>query len=198
MDRFETLDDFLDKSWRLLLNASVKRNHPMRTPVLGTFDGERAQLRTVILRQTDIPKRTLLFYSDFRAAKIAHLQKNMQLAGLFYHPRKQWQIRVRGDITLHHEDDVAQSHWSKQSIVSRANYASELVPGTVTDECTDGLPHGWNSNMDIADTEFAFANFAVIALEVAEMDTLLLHRAGHQRAHFTWKNGSWQKNWLVP
>ncbi len=198
MDRFETLNDFLDKSWRLLLNASVKRNHPMRAPVLGTFDGERAQLRTVILRQTSIRERTLLFYSDFRAAKIAHLQKNTQLPALFYHPRKQWQIRVQGTAALHYQDTLARAHWEKLSVNSRANYAAQPAPGSITAECTDGLPDYWKSEMDIADTEFAFANFAVIALQVEMLDTLLLHRDGHQRALFTWEADDWQKNWLVP
>jgi len=198
MEKFDTLDEFLDQSWRLLLNAAVKRNHPMRTPVVGTAANNRAHLRTVILRQTDIQNRTLSFYSDFRAAKIAHLQENAQLTALFYHPRKQWQIRARGVATLHHQDEKARAHWAKISVKGRANYAATRIPGSVTDQWTDGLPDFWNSDLELADTEFAYANFTLIEVAVNELEALLLHPEGHQRAHFTWKNDDWEKHWLIP
>jgi pyridoxine/pyridoxamine 5'-phosphate oxidase len=198
MKKFDTLDEFLDQSWRLLLNAAVKRNHPMRTPVLGTVADNRAHLRTVILRQTNPQARTLSFYSDFRAAKIAHLQENAQLAALFYHPRKQWQIRVRGEATLHHQDEKARAHWAKISVKGRANYAARHTPGSTTDQPTDGLPDFWNSDLKPAETEFAYANFTLIEMAVFELEALLLHPEGHQRAHFAWGNDNWEKHWLIP
>lgn len=198
MERFDILTDFLDIAWLLLLNASVKRKHPMGTPVLGTTDGHRAHLRTVVLRKTNPKQRTLLFFSDFRAAKIVHLQHNAQISCLFYHPKKQVQIRTTGIAHLHHQDDFAASYWSNISPNGRKNYATTLHPGSETAEYTDGLPKDWNSDIDMTKTDFAFENFVVIEMEVLELEILSLHRAGHQRARFDWENDRWEGSWLIP
>ncbi len=198
MERIDSLPLFLENCWRMLLNGAVKRNDPLRTPVIGTFDGHQAHLRTVILRKTDVQNRTLLLFSDFRAAKVTHLQQFAQLSCLFYHPRRQFQIRVQGVAKVHHKDDVAQAQWSNIPVIGRKNYASELAPGTKVESYTDGTPDFWHNEMDLSETEYAFENFAVIICQVDSIDGLYLHSEGHRRAQFDWKNEDWEGSWLIP
>ncbi|HMO39548.1 MAG TPA: hypothetical protein PKC76_16210 [Saprospiraceae bacterium] len=200
MERFHTLLDFSETCWRLLVNGAVKRRDPFGTPVIGTYDGTQAQLRTVVLRKADMQQRTLWFYSDWRAAKMAHLQEEFaQLSCLFYHPRKQVQVRLAGQVQLHHKDEIARACWQQVPVRSRKSYAAVLPPGTPTSACTEGLPEGWHPEMDIAATESAFAHFAVIVCYVDWMDCLHLHPEGHQRARFEWSaEGRLQAQWLIP
>lgn len=198
MERIDSLPLFLENCWRLLLNGAVKRNDPLRTPVIGTFDGHQAYLRTMILRKTDVQNRTLLFFSDFRAAKVTHLQQFTQLSCLFYHPRRQFQIRAKGAAKLHHKDSVAQAQWSNIPIIGRKNYASPLAPGTKMEFCTDGIPDFWQEDMDLSETEYAFDNFLVVTCEIEMLDCLYLHPEGHQRARFDWQHGNWESSWLIP
>lgn len=198
MERFNSLSEFLDFCWRLLLNGAVKRNDSLRTPVIGTFDGQKIHLRTVILRKTDRQNRTLLFFSDFRAAKVTHLQQNKQLSCVFYHPRRQFQIRLQGLAKLHHKDALAQTCWSGLPVMGRKNYASTLAPGSVTEHDANGIPDFWHDGIELPATEFAFDNFVVIAFEITEIECLSLHPKGHQRAWFVWQNDHWQSTWLIP
>ncbi len=198
MPYFHTPDAMLDAAWRLLLNGAVKKHDPLRTPVIGTTDGQQAQLRTVVLRRVDITSRRLYFYTDIRAGKVAQLQQNSSLSALFYHPRQQFQIRTLGQVNLHHQDAVAQDCWQRLPVAGRKNYATTLAPGTPTPLSVSGLPEGWSSDMPLAQSEFAFAHFVVMICEVGYIDCLQLHAEHSQRAAFKWEHGGWSAAWLIP
>lgn len=198
MKPFASLEDFSDQCWRLLLNGSLKKDDPMRLPVLGTVHEGTPHLRTVVLRKVDVAHRRLIFYTDIRSAKGTHLRQHPQLTCLFYHPKKQLQIRTEGTVHLHHQDELATLHWDHIPIFGRKTYAALQAPGTPIDGATDGLPDFWNNEMDVIKSEYAFANFAVIICTVEKMEGLLLHSEGHQRAQFTWAKGQWQSTWLIP
>lgn len=198
MNRFPTLESFADQCWRLLLNGSLKKNDPLRTPVIGTAFENTAHLRTVVLRKVDIAKRTLLFQTDIRSAKMTHLQQNPQLTCLFYHPKKQLQIIMKGTVELHHQDELAKMYWDRIPVQGRKTYAALQAPGTPVGTATDGLPDFWNNEMTLSETEYAFANFMVMVCQVEKMEALLLHPEGHQRAAFTYVKDVWESTWLIP
>lgn len=198
MQRFTTLDEYLDACWRLLLNGATKKNDPLRLPVLGTGEENRAHLRIVVLRKVDVAPRRLIFYTDIRSAKVTHLQQHPQLTSLFYHPKKQIQIRTEGTVHVHHQDELATLHWNALPIPLRKPYATLQLPGSVVHHGTDGVPDRWKNDITHSETEYAFAHFAVLVCEVKQLEALLLHADGHQRAQFTWTNEQWEGNWLIP
>lgn len=198
MNRFLTLESFADQCWRLFLNGSLKKNDPLRTPVIGTSFKNTAHLRTVVLRKVDISKRTLLFQTDMRSAKMQHLQQNPRFTCLFYHPKKQLQIITEGAVQLHHQNELAKMYWERIPIQGRKTYAALQAPGTPVDTATDGLPDFWKDEMNLSKTDYAFANFVVMVCQVEKMEALLLHSDGHQRAAFVWTDNNWKSTWLIP
>ncbi|MFN7115630.1 MAG: pyridoxamine 5'-phosphate oxidase family protein [Saprospiraceae bacterium] len=198
MERFTTLESFSDQCWRLLLNGTVKKNDPLRLPVLGTAHHDQAHLRIAVLRKVDVAHRRLIFYTDFRSAKVTHLQQHPHLTCLFYHPKKQIQIRTEGGVHLHHQDELAKLHWDQLPLPLRKPYAPLLLPGSANNTPTDGSPDFWQPEMNLNETEYAFAHFAVIICTVDHIEGLLLHPQGHQRAQFHWAGAQWESTWLIP
>lgn len=198
MQRFTSLSAYLDQTWRLLLNGAAKKNDPLRLPVLGTSSHNQAHLRIAVLRKVDVEHRRLIFYTDFRSAKVAHLQQYTQLTCLFYHPKKLIQIRTEGWTQIHHQDELAKSYWDQLPLPLRKPYAPLALPGSATATPTDGTPAFWHNEMALEESEYAFAHFTVIVCTIDKMEALFLHPEGHQRAQFYWANGQWENTWLIP
>ena len=72
-ERLETLGAIEAAIWQQLALCVVDKSHPWRTPVLATIDGERADARTVVLREIDERQHALLIYTDERAGKVQQL-----------------------------------------------------------------------------------------------------------------------------
>ncbi len=198
MERFNTLDDYFKHSWNLLFQAVEKRNDPMRTPVFGTLEDQESRLRMVVLRYAEPVARRTLFYTDARSNKIADLQRQPRSTVLYWHPQKKIQIRQRGKVVLHQENELTAEHWSKLSVRGRSSYATIDPPGTPVDQSTNGLPEHWSDEMALEDTVYAYPHFMIIDMKVDYMDCLHLQQEGHQRASWQWSEDRWRGSWLVP
>jgi len=200
-ERFDTAGEMLHYCWHLLFQATRKRSHPMKTPVVGTYDTDtRAPyLRTVILRGVAIQDRKIDFYTDARSPKVRQLRAHPQLSWLFWDDKKSIQVRARGIPMLHHGDEVARNRWQQIGLEGRKNYAGAVPPGTPAEEATRGLPDFWQDDMPLRQSEYAFDHFMLVATEVLEMDCLLLHPGGHQRIQYTWDPAQkdWSGGWVV-
>lgn len=156
-----------EEIWSSLGRATVDRKHPWRFPVLASAHGKQVEQRTVVLRAYDPQKHQLVFYTDFRSPKVQQFLANPQASLLFYHPRQQWQVRVRGQIEIHHQDDLAQSHLAKIPDERRGDYQSAQAPGKPLKKGLEGLP--------------AQDNFCLLIFQAQAMDSLKLGGEEHQR-----------------
>jgi len=66
ISRLETLHMIERACWRELDRATRDRLHAWRVLTLATVDGERADARSIVLREVDEAQRRLVFYSDAR------------------------------------------------------------------------------------------------------------------------------------
>jgi pyridoxamine 5'-phosphate oxidase len=198
MERFQDLNLFFKTTWQTLFRASVQRRHPMRTPVLGTIDGKQQNMRTVVLRHTEVKDRTLDFYSDKRSKKIRELIVNPHCCVVFYDPKKLFQITIKGKVELQQQNDHARKIWKNLPVKAKKDYISPSAPGTPLPSPESQLPEGWEDNA--AFVEQGYPNFTLINCHVQFMDCLLLHREGHIRAQFERQisAGDWEKRWVVP
>lgn len=168
-----------------LLRGALDPKHPFRFLTLATAGTNFPQVRTVVLRELS-SKVEFLVYTDFRSAKVQDLLKIPRVSLLFYHPKKQVQVRVKALATLHVADELAQEHWKRVSEKRQSEYKSELVPGTRIEK-----PElGWEIRADSA--HFSVLKFSPLSIEV-----LQLEKKGHLRIQFELASG-WQGNWLVP
>ncbi|MGD2015632.1 MAG: pyridoxamine-phosphate oxidase [Desulfobacterales bacterium] len=139
-EKWDTLDGVLDKIWLMLKQGAVQSDDPFHWPVLGKKVKEGCSLRTVILRQVNMPDRILVFHTDARSAKVQEIMKSSQTSWLFYHPQKKVQLRILANTTLHADDAYADRQWADTSITSRLNYCASQPPGTPIDKPSSGLP----------------------------------------------------------
>ena len=180
--RLETLDAIEAALWRELQAAPSDKQHPWRTPVLATTDGEVGDARAVILRDVDQAQGTLLVYTDARAGKVMQIAAHPLGTFVMWSPALGWQLRIRVDLQTVTDGLELSSRWARLKLSSAANdYLSLQAPG-------DAL----NSAIS-ARSERAY--FALLEARVLSIDWLELHPQGHRRARFS--NGATPR-WLQP
>jgi hypothetical protein len=198
IDKNSTLDEILDHAWGLLGRGGADAKHPFHYPVLATFNAQNVQQRTVVLRDTRRPEGYLIAYSDIRTQKIADLRENGKANWLFYDHGNKEQIRAKGDMIIHHQDEVAQDKWEQIPPKARGDYIGPLKPGTERDTYEANLPEDFLEEPSHKNTEQGFENFCVLLSKIQVMDYLKLMKGGHLRTRFSRENDVWRKRWVAP
>lgn len=182
----------LDQAWQdvqhELHRGTLDRKHPFRFVNLSTYGQEGVQARWVVLRKINSDLHFFL-YSDMRTQKIADLQQHEQAQLLFYHPRKQIQVRCNVKATIHHQNKLSKDHWKHIQGLGTRSYTPVIEPGSPIE--TPEKAHQWLN--DIGD-QF----FAVIECIPGEIDALQLNKSEHLRARFRRKGNDWEKTWIAP
>jgi pyridoxamine 5'-phosphate oxidase len=178
-DRLDSLAAIEEAVWQQLGACVGDKSHPWRTPVLATLDGERADARTVVLREIDARQKQLLIYTDERAGKVKQLLTRPHGALVMWSPALSWQLRCRVRLSLEMSGLAASSRWARIRLSPAAqDYLSPLPPGTT-------LP------AHPAHDPVARDYFAVIDATIESLDWLELHRDGHRRAIFDDQGARW-------
>jgi hypothetical protein len=168
--------------WEELQRASREPGHDWRTLVLATGGDDRADARTVVLRDVDAAARTLLFYTDARSPKVAQITRVPLGTLLAWSRALGWQLRLAVRLQVQTAGLDVSSRWARLKLTPAAqDYLAPLPPGR-------RLEHG-------AEPERASrGHFALVRAEVQAIDWLELHADGHRRAGF----GHDGANWLQP
>jgi pyridoxamine 5'-phosphate oxidase len=157
--------------WRELQAAPQDAQHPWRTPVLATTDGESGDARTVVLRAVDAEKRRLTVFSDARASKVAQLSAHPLGTLVHWSPALSWQVRLRVRLEVQRDGLAVSSHWARLKLSPAAHdYLSALPPGSALDNAIGARGER--------------AHFALVVAQVLAIDWLELHAQGHRRARF--------------
>ncbi len=182
------LNELLDNTWKLLQRAAVDKKSPMRLGTVGTINNNEANLRTVVLRK--VKEKQLIFYTDYRSPKVKELQQNTNISWLFYHPKKQIQLRLYGTANCLHQTRETDLIWNSLPDFAKKDYITTQSPSTDLQDNT-AVP-SYLSTMDAS-------NFCVVISTIHTIDYLQLKREGHLRAKFNRdKNGGFDGKWLVP
>jgi pyridoxamine 5'-phosphate oxidase len=193
-----TLDEVLSSVWQMLVSAANDRKSPIHTGILATAAEQIPQLRTVVLRRVISQSRTLICHTDVRSQKFSEIEKNANVAWMFYDTLSRIQFRLSGFAVLHTGDAVADEHWSKTTLQSRRIYLS-LAPALPLNEASSGLPEAVRGqNPSELQSELGRENFAVIATTVEKIDWLWLNATGHLRAQFHWQDNHLSAKWVAP
>ncbi|MGB8706167.1 MAG: pyridoxamine 5'-phosphate oxidase family protein [Gillisia sp.] len=169
------------------LKSAVKQNdHPFRYCSVASCDSaENLRQRTMILRDiTD--NEHLLFYTDSRSIKIKHFKVNTHVSVLFYDPKNNLQLVIKGKMKVYKNNE--DYHYHKSNIEGKAvnNYNTRLAPGKKL-----------NNPFNISRT--TELHFALLELETQSIEFLKIRKdPNHLRALFTRKEKDWEKTFLVP
>jgi pyridoxamine 5'-phosphate oxidase len=196
----DSLDGILDQVWCMLRRGVTHSHDPFHYPVLGTTGDNGCSVRTVILRQFSLPDRVLVCHTDSRAPKVKEIEDYNNVTWLFYHPKKQIQLKMSGKASLHRDDQFADDQWADSRITSRLNYCATQPPGTPVDSPMSGLPDFLlNKIPTVLNTKKGRKFFMAIAGRIQSIDWLELRMVGNRRALFTWDNEDrLNVTWLIP
>jgi hypothetical protein len=196
----DTLDGILEQIWRMLKHGATHSRDPFHSPILGTTGKNGCGMRTVILRQFSLPERLLVCHTDSRAPKVKEIEDCNNVTWLFYHPKKQVQLRISGKASLHRDDQFADDQWAASRITSRLNYCATQPPGTPVDSPISGLPDFLlNKVPTVLNTEKGGKYFMAISTKIQSIDWLELRMVGNLRALFTWNDeDGLSATWLIP
>jgi len=176
--RLESLPLIETVCWQELAEAATDRQHEWRTMALATIDGTQAEVRSVVLRDVDIAKRRLVFFTDSRSQKVAQLRAQPRASLLLWSQRMSWQLRLRAHFVVEVDGLEVSSRWARLKLSPAAqDYLSPLAPGTPIER--------WEVNRSSRE------HFAVVTAQVVELDWLELHAEGHRRARFDAQGGTW-------
>jgi pyridoxamine 5'-phosphate oxidase len=219
LQRWSHLDDIHANVWAALVRGANDRKDEFHTPTVATIRNAAPELRTVVLRKALAETGELWFHTDARAGKIADLRANPSLAWHFYHPKKQYQLRVRTRAVLHSvpadgtgtsvasdNTSIAAIQWEHTQLLSRRCYCGDDAPGMPASQMTSGLPDALLERQPTPDeSEAGRKHFVVVQCVVEEIEWLLLHYAGHRRALFRYNARTEAPSavlasatWLVP
>lgn len=193
---FETLTDVEADLKQRLIRAAKDRRSPMHVPAVVTSD---VDARGMVLREFNSAAWTLRFHTDTRAPKVAAVEADPRMAVLFYDKGTKIQIRVKGRGHILRDDPVTNAAWDNGSNFARRCYLGD-GPGTDSATPTSGLPAEFEGH-EPSDEQLVPAreNFAVLLVELEELDWLYLAHTGHVRARFAKStDGQWEGRWVSP
>jgi len=193
---FETLQDVEADLKQRLIGAANDRRSPMHVPAVVTSD---VDARGMVLREFNSDARTLRFHTDTRAPKVAAVDADPRMAVLFYDMPSKIQIRAKGMGRVLRDGAVTEAAWTASTNFARRCYLGE-GPGSASEEPTSGLPAEFERH-EPTDEQLipARENFAVLLIEITDLDWFYLAHTGHMRAQFTRTDGSdWQGRWVSP
>jgi pyridoxamine 5'-phosphate oxidase len=198
--RFATLDGIEQDCWEQLLRGALSSKSDFHQPVIGTISDGACSMRTVVLRQTVIAEKKLVFHTDTRSGKIADLATNNSVTWLFYSQRHRIQIRVKAKAHIFIDTPIAREIWLKTPEKSAKSYMTTQAPGTVVAGATSGLPNEFALREPTKiEMNAAVGNFAVVVTQVEWMEWLWLNKSGHRRAQFVYNDDlTFKGDWLVP
>lgn len=176
--RLESLHMVERACWLELGHAARDRGHAWRVMTLATVDGDRADARSVVLRDVDEAARTVTFYTDARSAKVAQLRAHPRATLVGWWPRPGWQLRLHVTLSLHTAGLDVSSRWAQVKLSPSAqDYLAALPPGTPVDR--------------FQPERGSREHFAVVTAKIDEMDWLELHENGHRRARLAGNASTW-------
>ena len=177
--RLQPLDAIEAEIWSQLERAPRDRGHGWRIGVLATSAG--ADARSVVLRDVDRARRSLIFYADSRSAKVRQIEARPQGTLVLWCQALGWQLRLRVTLAVQTSGLAVSSRWARLKMTPGAqDYLSPLPPGSTI---AAPLP-------DRGSRE----HFGVVTAAVDRIDWLELHAEGHWRACFDGQG----RRWLVP
>lgn len=141
----------------------------------------------------------LRFHTDARSAKTSQIGDGAPIAVLGYDPETRVQLTLRGIGHVERDSSKADAAWEASALSSRRCYLAAHPPGTEVDVPTSGLPDSLLARAPTAnESEAGRGNFAILLVDVVEMEWLKLTSCGNQRARFRREGEIWQGQWITP
>ncbi len=181
-------------AWRSLKAGVKSTSDPFHTPSVATMSIHGPTQRTVVLRHADTKQRMIACHTDRRSMKTRDVLDEPRASWLFYDHKRKLQLRISGTMTLHTDDELAETCWSHTPAQARACYHTTLGPG----QCVTAPPKAPKVADKKLESLNARSHIAVLACQITFLEWLLLSAKGHRRAQFQWHGDQYIASWIAP
>lgn len=185
-------DKSKDEAWRDIKHeihrGALDKKHPFRFLVLSTSSENGPESRWVVLRKVS-DQLNMYVYTDSRTQKVQDLKSHRWAHVLLYHEKKALQIRCKGKVELHFQNEISEAHWNRVQGLAKRAYTPTIAPGRHIQ--SPEKAHDWKPEM-------GSQHFAVIEFIPEEFDVLQLNRSEHLRLKITKDKGVWAMSWVAP
>ena len=197
-DDLASTPSYWQRAWKLLSKAAATGEGGFSTPSISTVaDPITARPRVVVLRDCNAQDGSLTFFTDSRSIKIDHLRRGSTLSWCFWDSDARLQL-IGGGATTEADPLARRRVWRQLPKHARKAYATLHAPGSVLPAAGTDLPAEWES-LELAETEYAFAHFAVLTTRLEWAEVLHLDRNGNTRLAATRTEGTrWTFAYLTP
>ncbi len=193
MSVIESFSDIAADIADRLVDGATNRRSALHTGAVATAD---AGVRVMVLRGFDTAAKTLRFHTDARSPKCAIVGDGSPVGVLFYDKQAKIQLRCKGTGRIERDTPAADAAWDESTNFAKRCYLGD-GPGALSETATSGLPE-WAEGKEPSGDQVAPAriNFAVLLVELAQVDWFYLSNDGHRRALIDMTSGEGQ--WVSP
>lgn len=115
--------------WLELGHAAQDRAHPWRVMTLATVDRDRADARSVVIRDVEEAARQLIFYTDARSAKVAQMHAHPRATLVGWWPKPGWQLRLSVTLSVQTSGLDVSSRWARVKLALGPGLPGRIAPG---------------------------------------------------------------------
>lgn len=193
------LSEVLQSSFHLLDDAAINRKSPLHCPVVASIGDKGPNQRIMVLREFDKDKYMLRFHTDYRSPKVNELANNENISILGYDPEKRIQLKLYGTAKIYNEGDLTTEAWIQTDAMGRRCYLCEPGSGAKSSAPDSGLSRDLqNRRPTIEETEAGRKNFAIMIVQLNQIDWMFLSSKGNRAASYHFENDKWLGHWLIP
>lgn len=184
----------IESIWNELNKAATSRS-PFNFLQLATSGLDGApQLRTIVLRQSDVEKGTLSFVTDIRSPKVAEIRSEPRVALVGFDPQRSLQLRLSGKALLVEDAQARRDMWERLREKTLLLFEAPFAPGTPID--TTGAAIGTaEEELEPVDP---FSQFVLVMVTLSRVEWLDLSSENHMRFAFDRTDSSWHGTRLAP
>ncbi|WMN10986.1 pyridoxamine 5'-phosphate oxidase family protein [Marivirga salinae] len=182
----DNLSDVKSTMLGALNQAGNDKRSAFRYIILNTISEGIPNTRYVVLRKFKTDSQELFIFTDYRSNKIREIKENPFASVLAYDQQNKCQIKLKGKINIHHQDEIADDLWDSVED-GQESYNTKSQPGKKVDSLNDA--HQMKNDYDDK-------YFAVLIMKVSKAEILQLKGDGHIRAFLDFESD--ESSYLVP
>ena len=177
------LSAFINTGIKAIQRGAVDRKSPYRLPVLSNTYKNKVFQRIVVARAFDEKKMQLTIFTDHASKKYKQFHAHPECDLLFWAARQKMQIQVNGKV---HFVSPTDSYWHNLSDRPKREYSINPISGT---NIASAKGYDYDSKE---------ARFAVLIIQLLNLDILVLDSEGHKRAGCLLEKDRREEFWMSP
>lgn len=193
--------ELFEDCWLKIMQGTQSRKSNYHSMCLSYIANQRPRSIMMIPRRVDLGRHIIYTHTDYRSTKIQHLQNNPHVAIVFWCRENKTQIAIEATCKILYNNANTQEAWTNMRNMSKMCYCADISPGTETESMSSSFSREqWQHREKIANTDFPYQNFSILALHATKVERLFLSAHGHNKIVFS-KTGSsndWTHQWKAP